>query len=424
MKLISTWRRTLRSFADDRRGNVVIMFGIALLPLLGMAGVAIDYGRAATARSQLNSAADSAALAAVSQSAILKTVADAKLDAQKFFDANAGEYGSIVTSRTVEITNIGLSRTAKVTYSASFPTSLMSLLGPNTVTLSSTASAVGARAPFIDFYLLLDNSPSMGVAATTSDIATMVNKTSDQCAFACHEENNANDYYALAKKLGVQMRIDVVRSASQQLMDTAKTSATLPKQYRMATYTMGPSCNGKKLTTIQSITSDLDAAKSSASGIDLMSIPYQGYNNDQCTDFDKTLTDVNAAIPAPGDGSSATTPQKVLYFVSDGVGDFYNPGGCSQPTTGGRCQEPIDTSFCQTIKDRGIKIAVLYTTYLPLPTNSWYNSWIKPFSPKIATNMETCASPGLYFEVSPSQGIADAMKALFQRIVAKAYLSS
>jgi hypothetical protein len=113
----------------------------------------------------------------------------------------------------------------------------------------------------------------------------------------------------------------------------------------------------------------------------------------------------------------------VLYFVSDGVGDFNNPSGCSQPTTSGRCQEPIDTSFCKTIKDRGIKIAVLYTTYLPLPTNSWYNTWIKPFSAKIPTNMQTCASPGLYFEVSPSQGIAEAMNALFQRIVTKAYLS-
>ena len=50
-----------------------------------------------------------------------------------------------------------------------------------------------------------------------------------------------------------------------------------------------------------------------------------------------------------------------------------------KPLTGGtRCQEPIDTSFCTTIKNRGIKVAVLYTTYLPLPTNCWYNEWIAP----------------------------------------------
>jgi hypothetical protein len=31
--------------------------------------------------------------------------------------------------------------------------------------------------------------------------------------------------------------------------------------------------------------------------------------------------------------------------------------------------------------------------------------------------MQACASPGLYFEVSPSQGIAEAMQMLFQKAV-------
>ena len=82
--------------------------------------------------------------------------------------------------------------------------------------------------------------------------------------------------------------------------------------------------------------------------------------------------------------------------------------------------------------DRGIKIAVLYTTYLALPTNNWYNSWIAPFnvgpygpSPnsQIATSMQNCASPGFYFEVSPTQGISDAMNTLFQKAVADARIS-
>ena len=60
---------------------------------------------------------------------------------------------------------------------------------------------------------------------------------------------------------------------------------------------------------------------------------------------------------------------------------------------------------------------MLYTTYLPLPTNSWYNSWIAPFQSEISNNMQKCASEGLFFEVSPTQGISDAMNALFMRIV-------
>jgi hypothetical protein len=37
--------------------------------------------------------------------------------------------------------------------------------------------------------------------------------------------------------------------------------------------------------------------------------------------------------------------------------------------------------------------------------------------------MQSCASPGFYFEVSPTQGISDAMTALFQRAVADARVS-
>jgi hypothetical protein len=135
-------------------------------------------------------------------------------------------------------------------------------------------------------------------------------------------------------------------------------------------------------------------------------------------------------IGTPGNGTTAA-PQKYLFFVSDGVADENNTG-CLKPTTGGRCQSPINPALCTTLKNRGIKVAVLYTTYLALPTNAWYNTWIAPFNlgpygpslnSEIAQDMASCASPGLYFEVSPTQGISQAMSALFQRALADARIS-
>ena len=76
------------------------------------------------------------------------------------------------------------------------------------------------------------------------------------------------------------------------------------------------------------------------------------------------------------------------------------------------------------MKDRGIKIAVLYTTYLPLPTNGWYNEWIAPFQSEIGDRMRECASDDLYFEVSPTEGIEAAMKALFIKAVKAPRLAS
>ena len=164
-----------------------------------------------------------------------------------------------------------------------------------------------------------------------------------------------------------------------------------------------------------------------------MTIPYQNYHSDQCTDFDGVFAAMNTAMPTPGTGVSGS-PQEFLFFVSDGVADANYPGSCTQPTAGGgRCQEPLTVANCTTLKSRGIQIAVLYTTYLALPSNAWYMSWIDPFnqgpfgpSPnsKIAQNMQSCASPGYYFEVSPTQGISDAMNALFVKAVEQARLTN
>lgn len=42
---------------------------------------------------------------------------------------------------------------------------------------------------------------------------------------------------------------------------------------------------------------------------------------------------------------------------------------------------------------------------------------------EIAKDMEACASPGRYFEVSPTDGISDAMTALFPNAVQQARLT-
>ena len=92
--------------------------------------------------------------------------------------------------------------------------------------------------------------------------------------------------------------------------------------------------------------------------------------------------------------------------------------------SGTRCQAPFDTTWCTTVKNRGIRIAVLYTTYLPLPTNSWYNTLVAPFQSQIGTDMQSCASPGLYFAITTDGDITAAMQALFEEAVSTARLTN
>ena len=183
---------------------------------------------------------------------------------------------------------------------------------------------------YIDFYLLLDNSPSMGVGATPADVTKMVNNTSDQCAFACHDLNDSNNYYNLAKSLGVTTRIDVLRTATQQLMDTAAATQTYTNQFRMAIYDFGASAGTTGLRALFSLSSSLTSAKTAAGNIDLMTVNGQNQNNDQDTHF-TSLPAINSAITAAGNGTSGGAA-KILLFVSDGVADEHNPG-CIKPTT-------------------------------------------------------------------------------------------
>jgi Flp pilus assembly protein TadG len=429
----------LGRFFRDRSGNFGVMTALMLVPVIGVAGFAIDISNALIVRSTLQAAADAAAIAAVAETSAgvmqaMQMKSDGQLsaaieDAKKVFIGHAKmseEYE--LKNFDVDVVKTGTQVKAIFTFDATVPTSLARILGQSDVTVGGRAEAVFQTDTFRDFYLLLDNTPSMGVGATPADVTKMVDNTRDKCAFACHIVKDGvedkNSYYYLAKRLGVTIRIDVVAKATAALMETAKSSRKSSNQYRMAVYTFGEKAEDTKLLQVASLTDNLDQVKASASGIGLMSIPYQGYDNDQQTDFDRALKNIGELMGTAGTGSSAGNPEKILFFVSDGVGDAYKPSSCTKKTTNGRCQEPIDTTQCEALKSKGYRIAVLYTTYLPLPTNDWYNKWISPFQSQIPTRMQSCASPGLFFEVSPSQGITEAMNALFLKIVTTPRLAS
>jgi Flp pilus assembly protein TadG len=61
---IALWRVRVVPFWQDRRGGVGIIFALSAMVLIVVAGAAIDFGRATYARNDLQSAVDSAALAA------------------------------------------------------------------------------------------------------------------------------------------------------------------------------------------------------------------------------------------------------------------------------------------------------------------------------------------------------------------------
>jgi Flp pilus assembly protein TadG len=440
-------RVLMRRFTRDRRGNVAIIFALSMIPCVFLVGMGLDFTSATQKRVQLNAAADAAALAAVTPSMMTQTTTVAKTAATNAFNAVASNVtGATSVTPTITVTTSGLTRTVSVTYTANstnaFPNVLKLLTGTSQTNwaISGSSTSTATTSPNIDFYLLLDNSPSMNIAATSAGIATMVANTSAQggCAFACHESNpsadnlgnpGGEDNYTLAANLGVTTRIQNMVAATQALTTTATTvGAANNATYRMAVYTF----NYSSTSTVKSLTSSLTSVATAAANIDVLEVYDNNCltssctagagNNDTDTDFNSAMSSINGIMPNPGTGSSSSTPQEVLFLVTDGVDDKVS-ASCSETLSGNRCQQPFDTTWCTTVKNRSIRIAVLYTEYLPLPTNSWYNTWISPWQPTIATNLQNCASTGLYFMITTNGDISTAMQALFEQAVATARLT-
>jgi hypothetical protein len=197
----------------------------------------------------------------------------------------------------------------------------------------------------------------------------------------------------------------------------------------MAIYTFDVAFN-----TIIALTTDLSAAQTAAANIQLLTMYTNNHltsgdnNLDADTNYDNAMTNINTIMPDPGHGtkSPGDTPKEILFFVTDGVEDE-KVGSCTTSATvdcnGSRQESVMDNGWCTTIKNRGIVIAILYTEYLPLPTNSWYTGHVSKYQPSIATTLQSCATPGLYSKVTTDQDISAALSALFVLAVNSVFLS-
>jgi Flp pilus assembly protein TadG len=435
-------------FVSDRKANVAITFAFAMIPTIFLVGMTIDYISATQKKAKLDALADAAVLAALTPSMLHSTDAVAQTAAQNVFVAQlpsiSGLNFNAQTDLTVTMADTITTRNITVSYTASSQNYFPGVLKNATITLAGSSKGTASFPPNIDFYLLLDNSGSMAIPATTAGITAMMNATVGQdgsgvgCAFACHQSNPSDlspqnpghvDNYQLAVNLGVATRIQLVASAVSQLASTAASTAQQNQStYRMALYTFNTYANNTQTNMqVAPLTGNLTSVGSQAANIDVMEV----YQNNYIT----SGVNNNGVMPAPGTGLAGNQPQEVLFIVTDGVDDANSttlPKSCSESLEGGnRCMEPMSTAWCTSIKNRGIRIALLYTVYLPMTSDNWYNTWIAPWqkwnSPSgndaVANNIQNCASPGLYASVTTNGDIAGALNNLFQQAVQIAHLT-
>ncbi|MDE2303401.1 MAG: hypothetical protein KGK11_12660 [Sphingomonadales bacterium] len=217
--------RLARRLGADASGNILMLMGFAILPLTFVVGMAVDYSRAEKLQTKLNAAADAAVLAAVDYSMMQQSDANAQAAAYAMFKSQVqGLSGLIIdlpsdyhlTYTPAGALNNG--RTITVTYTAKSQNIFGGILGSPTLPITGSSKATAAVAPNINFYLMLDTSPSMLLPSTSAGLANIRAATSTShlangCDFACHNQNPHNDNIYVQNTSGQDIWLDKTGAA-------------------------------------------------------------------------------------------------------------------------------------------------------------------------------------------------------------------
>lgn len=504
-RAITQASRLFRQIGTDKRGNVMMILAFSLMVILFAVGFAIDYSRAMKLRTRMNAAADAAALAAVTVTMMQESDSAAEEAARAMFNSQVAGLEGVVydatdpDNPTIKITSTkNLQRKVTVSYTAASTNIFSGILGVSTLPINGSATADATRAPHINFYLLMDISPSMLLPSSSDGLdairkATATTQLPNGCAFACHTQNPRSDniyirdsngkdiwldnssggycsisttdstwvtcsngtkyqksngqyadsywltrnYKSLFGGNNITLRIDEEEKAARDLIKYASEIAfnnQVTYKLQMFSFDWTRPDASHPINTITSEMTDVDDLDdddvpdfySLQDKWFMNNCPTSSYcNSDMGTEVFNALIKMNSLMDHPGPGLTKKSPQEVLFIITDGITDEKYKDGRRN-----REWSDHDLDKCTTIKNRGIRVAILYTEYLPesLKGDAWSQTEVAPYLPNVEPALKSCASTRtdgtpLYYKVTTDESISDALTALFALTVQTAHLT-
>jgi len=182
----------LKRFLQDRRASIAPMFALAILPVVGFTGAAIDYSRANSVRTAMQAAADATALM-LSKNVASLTATQLTTQAQSYFQALFNRSDAIGLTVTPTYTTSGGS-TLTISATASVNASFMKLMGYPQLNIG-TSSTVKWGNSRLRVALVLDNTGSMADDGKISALKTATNSLLTQLKNAA--TNNGDVYVSI-----------------------------------------------------------------------------------------------------------------------------------------------------------------------------------------------------------------------------------
>ena len=173
----------IRKLARAEQGNVVMIFALSLIPIIAVAGSAIDINRVQTAKIQTAALLDQAVLAATN----LSSTEDPSTLVQTWMNSQIEQFGYSRESLTMQVNSVVALNSKSVTATATLTvaTAIKHMFGTDETTNEVHASAFQSI-PNIEIAMVLDISSSMRgsrltslKAASTEFVDIMLNETTE-----------------------------------------------------------------------------------------------------------------------------------------------------------------------------------------------------------------------------------------------------
>jgi Flp pilus assembly protein TadG len=387
-------KKPLIAFAKDRSGNFGLMMALLTIPMVIALGVSVDYVRAYNTKARMQADLDSALIASVKDIDDLSTSA-IKTRVENWFagqtELDSSKYSLSDTNITVNQSN----RTISAIVTGTVATTFMGIAGINSINVSVVSAVSGPATSFLNVYIVLDKSPSMLLAATTSDQTILRADANIACEFACHDTSDpvyksgtttvlATNYYNYIKSTyGSKLRADVSVTAAEKVLDMIDASNASSSHIKVGLYKLGATTTEVLAPTASTTTARTDLTTDSYG--------LTSSTSESATYFDKSLTALQTLVGSAGDGSSASKPLKLVLLLTDGVQSernwvlYWNKptydvlGWKTSQSTSTKENiwkviTPLNPSWCSGIKTNGATMAILYTEYLPITADWGYNA--------------------------------------------------
>ncbi len=249
------------------------------------------------------------------------------------------------------------------------------------------------------------------------------------CAFACHwakptaaDPTGTADLFGMARRHGVTLRFDLLKNATNGVLRQMQSDNLSFNNLSVGIYAFNTvvtevypaGCSphafgceaGSDFTAAQAL---VGAPPISPSVVDTGIPPVVGQLNNGPVNDDTAFPEAmnklaNTYVTAAGNGTTAASPRKVLFLVTDGFED--------DPNTGAR--QAFDPARCTQFKDLGYTVFVVYTPYYPLMHVSYLSSWTSIVegsgTNSLSYNLQACSSgPGDYVSATDQASLSAAL---------------